>query len=256
VDNIFLRQLKDIAPLILTVHDTSLSRTKNVSSFLQTVGWRKALTYLDKFIVHTQSSREKLLQYGIDYNRILLFPHPVLPTSAGAGESAQKNADGMRTLMIFGEIKPYKGIDIALKALALISRELRNKIKLVIAGRPRIDVSKLKQLADNLGVNSQVMWRPEYIPHEDLPALLTTADILLLPYRSIDASGVLATVLAYGKPIIASRLGVFLESAEKDRYGILVNPEDPLDLAHAIENLLTDDGLYETLGAHARQADL
>jgi glycosyltransferase involved in cell wall biosynthesis len=240
-DTIFLKQLKCAAPLMLTVHDTSLSRTKNVSSFVQTIAWKRALAHFDKLIVHTQGSRDKLLEYGIDDNSILVFPIPVLPTDNAdqgpAGDIRTEANDRIQTLMIFGEMKPYKGIDIALKALALIPRELRNKIKLVIAGRPRMDVSKLKQLAEDLGIHRQVIWKPEYIVHKDLPSLLETADIFLLPYRSIDASAVLSMVLPYGKPIIASRLGIFKESVEQ-------------------EKALEDDDLYAAFCANARHAAL
>jgi glycosyltransferase involved in cell wall biosynthesis len=119
-----------------------------------------------------------------------------------------------------------------------------------------MDISKLKQLAESLGVHKHVIWRPEYIPHEELPALLATADMFLLPYRSIDASAVLSMVLPYGKPIIASRLGIFKESVEQEGYGILVNPQDPKNLAESLKMILTDDDLYAAFCVNAKQAAL
>ena len=62
-----------------------------------------------------------------------------------------------------------------------------------------------------------------------------------MPYRHIGQSGVLMTVINYGEPIVASRLGGFEEIIKDGIHGKLVTPEDPKDLALALTQILNDN---------------
>ena len=77
------------------------------------------------------------------------------------------------------------------------------------------------------------------------------ADVVVLPYRSIDQSGVLATAIALGRPVIATDVGGFGETLADTDAGLLVPPRDPAVLAATISALLLDAGLRATLGAAA-----
>jgi glycosyltransferase involved in cell wall biosynthesis len=79
------------------------------------------------------------------------------------------------------------------------------------------------------------------------------ADLVVLPYRNIEQSGVLYTALAFGRPLVLSSVGGFPEIAERAA-ARLVPPEDPGALAEALGDLLTDRAAREGLGAAAAEA--
>src|SRR6185369_149190 len=89
-------------------------------------------------------------------------------------------------------------------------------------------------------VDSQTIWRLGFVADEDIPELFRSASVVALPYRSIDQSGVLMTAVAFGKAIVASRIGGIPDVISDGVHGILVHPSDPQDLAAALRNLLTN----------------
>lgn len=78
--------------------------------------------------------------------------------------------------------------------------------------------------------------------------LFKRADIVALPYREIDQSGVLHTALAFGKPLVLSNIGGFTEGGEEHHAARLVPPADPGALADAIRELLADPAEQRRLG--------
>jgi glycosyltransferase involved in cell wall biosynthesis len=80
-----------------------------------------------------------------------------------------------------------------------------------------------------------------YVPDAELPAFFRRADLLVLPHRSVDVSGVLFAGLAVGKAMVMSAVGGFRELAEEHgAAGVLVPPDDADELGAAIGRLLAD----------------
>jgi glycosyltransferase involved in cell wall biosynthesis len=78
--------------------------------------------------------------------------------------------------------------------------------------------------------------------------------VLVLPHRSVDVSGVLFAGLAFGKAMVLSAIGGFREIGEEHGVGVLVPPEDPDELAAAINRLLADEGERRRLEERALAA--
>jgi glycosyltransferase involved in cell wall biosynthesis len=81
------------------------------------------------------------------------------------------------------------------------------------------------------------------VDEAEVAAYFAEADIIVLPYRRIDQSGVLMVALAFGKPIVASRVGGFAETLQDGVHGFLVEPGNVESLAQALTRLLSDDEL-------------
>jgi glycosyltransferase involved in cell wall biosynthesis len=103
-----------------------------------------------------------------------------------------------------------------------------------------MDAAPLRKLARDLEIEPQVAWRLNYIAEEEVAPLFRSAALVVLPYRNIDQSGVLMTAVAFGKAIIASRIGGIPDVIQDGVHGLLVNPGDPQDLAAALRDLLTN----------------
>jgi glycosyltransferase involved in cell wall biosynthesis len=99
-----------------------------------------------------------------------------------------------------------------------------------------------------------VRFVPRYVSDAELPAFFRRADLLVLPHRSVDLSGVLFAGLAFGKPMVLSDTGGFREVVEEHGAGRLVPPGDAPALAAAIGELLADPEERRRLAEHARAA--
>ena len=91
------------------------------------------------------------------------------------------------------------------------------------------------------------------MPDEQIPAFMRRADVVTLPYREIEQSGVLYTALAFGRPLVLSAVGGFPEVAELGA-ARTVPPSDPGALAEALRELIDDPDERERLGAGALAA--
>jgi len=247
-DRPFLASMARRCPLVLTVHDATASGGRGFAP-LQTLGFQGAFRHFSAFIVHNEAGRRALLDLGVDDDSIEVMPHPPLPLPASTMTVSHES--GEFVLLIFGEIKPYKGVDLAIEALARLPERHRAHTRLVVAGKAHMSLDGLRALARKLGVESRIEWIDRYLGLDELPALLASASIFLLPYREADASGVLAQVLQLGRPIIASNTGNFPELVGTAGCGEVVAPGDTGALAESICRLLDDPDLSARMGAAA-----
>lgn len=224
--------IKRLRPLVFTVHDTVPFNGQKMS-WLQRVGHDGPLRMAHRLIVHTRSGRDALLARGVPARKIAVIPHGPLrlpvPTPPQQGPR-----DPRWTCVLFGEIKPYKGLDLLIEAVARLTRQQRDALRIVVAGRPRMDLAPLQAQIAKLGLAAQFDLRPVRQSEEQMAVLFGEADCFLFPYRQIDASGVYFLVKGLGKWLIASRVGIFAEDMEAGRDGTLVPAEDVGALAQAL----------------------
>ena len=143
-------------------------------------------------------------------------------------------------ILFFGLLRPYKGIDTLLEAF----RELEGA-ELWIVGNPRMDVEPLRRLAAE--APGRVRFLTRFVEDAEIPAIFRRADVVVLPYRDAEHSGVLYTGLAFGKPLVLSAVGGFPEVAAQGA-ARLVPPEDPAALAAALTELVADRAARERAG--------
>jgi glycosyltransferase involved in cell wall biosynthesis len=149
-------------------------------------------------------------------------------------------------VLFFGLLRPYKGIETLLSAWRGVDDG-----ELWIVGRPRMSVSALRAAAP-----PGVRFVPRFVADAELPAFFRRADIVVLPYartERLDWSGVLATALAFGKPILVSDVGGLGEVAAEGA-ARLVAPDDVEALRTALVGLLGDPQAREGLARGARTA--
>ena len=143
------------------------------------------------------------------------------------------------TLLFFGLIRRYKGLDVLVSALPEIRRRVP-ETRLVVAGDPLEPIEPVLELASSLGVSDAIDWRLGFVPDSEIAPLLASAAALVLPYREIESSGVLALAFGHGRPAVVSDLGAVGDAVREFGAGRAVTPEDPAALAEACTTLLTD----------------
>jgi glycosyltransferase involved in cell wall biosynthesis len=142
--------------------------------------------------------------------------------------------DGPGPLAVLaGLIRPYKGADVLLAAWPRVRPRVADA-RLVIAGRPMMNTARLAT-----GQPGVELW-PRHLADAELAALLQRADVVALPYRSIDNSGIVFAALATGSALVLSDVGGFRELHDRHGVGELVPSGDPDALADAVAGVLAD----------------
>jgi glycosyltransferase involved in cell wall biosynthesis len=151
-----------------------------------------------------------------------------VPVAAGGTAFTRRNR-----LLFFGIVRPYKGLDVLLRALA----EAEPQVGLTVAGEIWEGKDALLGLIAELGLTDRVTLSGEYVPTSDVPALFAAADALVLPYRWATASQNALVAFQWGIPVIATRAGAIADAVRDGVNGILCAPDDAGDLARAINQL-------------------
>lgn len=234
LDAAAMRRIRRHRPLVLTVHDTTPFNGKAVSA-AQRRGFAAALAIPDRLIVHTPQGRDALVAAGLDLTRIRIVPHGPLHSAAPVKTSTTQR--GRWRIVQFGKVQDYKGVDILIEALGRLNPAVRERISVVVAGEPMMDVASLRARARDLDLpETLIEFRFRRQSDAEMEAILAEADMFIFPYRAIEASGVLFLVAGRGKWIVASDLGAFSGLIGHDgEAGTLTPPADPIALAIAIE---------------------
>ena len=228
------RLLPNVHPRVLTAHDV-LPREPKPS---QLAGQRALYERMDAVVVHSEHGAGRLRdEVGLDPAKVHVIPHGVLDSLVGA-HATPPFAKDKPVVLFFGLIRPYKGLDVLLEAW----RRARPDAELWVVGMPRMDTSFIH------GPNVRTALR--FVSNAELAGAFRAADLVVLPYREIDQSGVLFTAMAFGKPLLLTAVGGFgeIEGAE------LVPPGDPDALAAALETLLADPARLERMAGVSRAA--
>jgi glycosyltransferase involved in cell wall biosynthesis len=231
-------------PLVITAHDV-LPREPRAG---QLRAQRRLYERADAVVVHSHHGRERLVvDMELSPERVRVIPHGAfdyltrlpreraLPPELAAVEGP--------VVLFFGLLRPYKGVDVLLEAWRGIGGA-----ELWVVGMPRMPLKPLRERA-----TPGVRFVSRYVAEEEVPALFRRADLVVLPYREIDQSGVLFTALAFGKPMLLSAVGGFPEVAESGA-AELVAPGDHAALHIALQRLISDAGRRQALAAAAREA--
>jgi glycosyltransferase involved in cell wall biosynthesis len=236
LDAMAMLAIRRFCPVILTVHDTTPFNGDAVGA-LQRVGLEAVMSLASRLIVHTRSGHDALVKQRILPKKLAVVPHGPLRLRVPA-ERKTTEADARFTFVLFGELKPYKGIDLLIEAVARLPPELRRQARFVVAGRPRMDLTPARARITELGLEKTVEIRAERLSDLAMAELFAAADSFVFPYRQVDASGVYHLVKSLGRWLIASRVGVFAEDLHDGRDGVLIPPNDEVALATALADAI------------------
>jgi glycosyltransferase involved in cell wall biosynthesis len=241
------RLLPSRRPRLITAHYVLPPRP----SRRQLATARRLFGAMDAVVAHSQHGAARLRdEVDLDPARVRVIPHGAFDYLTRLPEespfpSELEGADGP-VILFFGLLRPYKGLDTLLRAFAEVQGA-----ELWIVGNPRMDVAPLRSLAT--AAPGRVRFVTRFVEDAELPAIFRRADLVVLPYRDAEHSGVLYTGLAFGKPLVLSAVGGFPEVATTGA-ARLVAPGDPAGLAVALNELIGDPTARESLASAAQEA--
>ncbi|TFV58621.1 glycosyltransferase family 1 protein [Mycobacterium sp. PS03-16] len=195
----------------------------------------------------------ELMRLGRSRNRISVVPCGVdLDLFTPDGPRAERGAARHRIVSV-GRFVPRKGFDVVIRALPAIP-----DAELVLVGGPdRAEVDadpearRLRALAEELGVSDRVVFQGA-VARADMPAMLRSADVVACTPWYEPFGIVPLEAMACGVPVVAAAVGGMLDTVVHDVTGRLVTPKRPGEVADAVNILLRDEFLRQSLGAAGR----
>jgi glycosyltransferase involved in cell wall biosynthesis len=147
-------------------------------------------------------------------------------------EKGVEIGDNDKVLLFFGFIRKYKGLDIALQAMA--DQRVRDLgIKLLVAGEFYEDAAPYLELIARLNIGPSLLLRTDFIPDSEVGRYLCAADAVIQPYRAATQSGVTPLAYHFEKPMIVSNVGGLAALVPHEKVGLVAEPE-PTAMADAI----------------------
>lgn len=144
-------------------------------------------------------------------------------------------SDDEKVLLFFGYIRKYKGLDLLIESLKIISESsTKLKFKILIAGEFYDDKETYLKLIKQLNLENSILIFDEYIPNENVKEFFIASDLVILPYRSATQSGILNLSYGFNKPVVITDVGGLSEFVVPDQTGIIANNPDPKSISEAI----------------------
>jgi glycosyltransferase involved in cell wall biosynthesis len=236
--------------IVLTAHNVNAGKRDLKDTSLNRITLRIQYQLADQIFVHTEEMRQELLvEFGVPGNKVAVIPFGInntLPkTSLTSWEAKQRFGIGRRerTILFFGNITAYKGLEHLVSAFAAFTKEEPN-CRLIIAGRSKGSDQYWRMIRQQIaqdGLQEQIIQRIEYIPDEDVEVYFKAADVIVLPYTYICQSGVLFLAYSFGLPVIASDVGSMKEDIIEGRTGFVCRPADAESIAETIRKYFESD---------------
>jgi glycosyltransferase involved in cell wall biosynthesis len=240
-------------PVAVTMHTVLSEPTQNQRRIMEAT-----CEIAERIVVMSQTARERLVdRYYVDPSRISVIAHGADPMLAVSSPLA-----GDRPLILtWGLIGPGKGLEWAIEELADLV-DMRPLPRYLISGATHPHVRRdsgesyregLKQLAAGLRLEAMIEFDDRYMSRRRLARLVRSADVVVLPYESMDqvTSGVLVEAIAASKPVIATSFPHAVELLSSGA-GALVPFGEPQSLADELRRILSDRGARSLMARRAQ----
>lgn len=200
-------------PTVFTLHDVYAPENRWQRTITpEALGLRRLGIAASSIVVHSEEERQRLAG-RVPVSKVEVVPHFVeqramLPDRAES--RASLDVSDRRVITLLGHMIKRRGHKLVIEAL----RELPDDVIALFVGAPlqgrEYMVDQFKEYAVQLGVDGRTRFMG-FVPEEELERVLAATDVALAPYRSMSASGALATLISAGRPIVTSDLPQFRE---------------------------------------------
>jgi glycosyltransferase involved in cell wall biosynthesis len=206
-----------------------------------------ALQFCDRVVCNSHAAAQRLVDQGVSRRRVVVIGNGLTPAAFAQAQPALPRVPGeLRIGMLARMNTGSKNHKLFLRAAArVVSRFPQAEFVLVGDGPLR---PELEKAAESLGLGTRAVFLGD---RKDIPAVLASLDVTVLPSDSESLSNAILESMAAGVPVVASEVGGNPELLSEGR-GLLVKPGSEEALAHALATLLGSAGLRERLGESAK----
>jgi D-inositol-3-phosphate glycosyltransferase len=230
--------------VVFTAHNVNAGRRDHNDSWLNRLSLKVQYSFSDHIFVHTDGmKRELIADFRIPEENVSVIPFGInntIPnTSLSIAEAKQQLgvSSSDKTMLFFGNIAPYKGLEYLIAAFTELLKKDRS-YRLLIVGNPKGPASYWNEIGRTI-VNSDIAGRViekiEYVPDEATELYFKAADVLILPYTRVFQSGVLFLAYSFGLPAIVADVGSLKNEIVEGKTGLVFRSQNPSDLASKVE---------------------
>ena len=242
-------------PVVLTYHNdiTGSGMARYIARLYNATSLNYILKHVDRIIITQPGYLHSSPYLKRVEHKIVIIPNGVDVEKFKPPNDANHASNVLFFLSILDEFHRYKGLDILLKALTIVKKDIPD-IKLIVGGEGELR-GEYQQMATSLGLNGTVEFHG-FIPDDRLVEYYTTSNAFVLPSISSTQEGfglVLLEALACGTPVISTDIVGVAADVKASNAGIIVSPNDPEALAEAILTLLRDAALASKMGESGRR---
>ena len=248
--------------VVFTAHNVNVRKRDGSDSLFNRFSLGIQYRLVDHIFVHSKKMKTELIaDFGISEKKVTVIHFGINNTVPNTNLSA---ADAKRllgissddkTLLCYGQIAPYKGLEYLVAAFAeLLKRD--GSYRLIIAGKPKWNQdywNQIAQLITNRGVQRRVIERIEHVPDGETELYFKAADVLVLSYTQVFQSGVIFLGYSFGLPAIVADVGSLKEEIIEGETGFVFKPQDSADLASKIDKYFKSE-LFDNL--ETRRAEI
>jgi N-acetyl-alpha-D-glucosaminyl L-malate synthase BshA len=249
-------------PLAITAHGRDVYLDPEAGAIVPRLWYvrpflRSALQRADRVIAVSQDCRRHAIQAGAPAERVAVIHNGVSgerfsPDRVAVGQIRRQLgvARSARLILFVGSLKPYKGVDVLIRAVPHVLKGEPSAIAVVVGDGP--ERKALAGLRDSLGLRNEVLFAGA-VPNARLPYYENACDVFVLPSRRESFGVAAAEAMACARPVVATNVGGLREVIDHGETGLLVEPGNPQQLAASILRILKNDPLARRLGAKARR---
>lgn len=222
--------------IVFICHNVVQHETRGIDRILTKLG----LFWGNGFIVHSREDRRNLEEI-FPGRKVVLGFHPTYgPISKGIEKTRAKKRLSLkgRTVLFFGIVRPYKGLDYLIEAMPAVLRKM--DVTLMVAGEFWEGKERTTKMIERLGIGERVLIQDTFLSNEEVNITISAADVVVLPYVSATQSGIVQNAFGLGRPVIVTDVGGLSEAVKDGVTGFVVPAKDPEALAEAIIKFFRD----------------
>jgi D-inositol-3-phosphate glycosyltransferase len=230
--------------IVFTAHNVNAGKRDLNDSWLNRLSLKIQYEWCDHIFVHTHRMKSELVaDFRISEEKVSVIPfginNTVPNTSLSCAEAKRQLGVEVsdKTLLFFGNIAPYKGLEYLVAAFAELLKK-NGTFRLLIVGSPKGSTTYWNQIQQAIlrsGVENRAIAKIEYVPDEATELYFKAADVSVLPYAHVFQSGVLFLGYSFGLPAIAADVGNLKEEIIEGETGFVFKSRDSSDLARKID---------------------
>jgi glycosyltransferase involved in cell wall biosynthesis len=228
------KKMGEFCKVIAIVHNATPHEQSKIDRILSNYFFKN----IPNFIALSKVVADEIQNKHPEKN-VIALPHPIYQHFGKKKDpSSAKNelnlASDKKYLLFFGLIRPYKGLMQLLDAMALLPEHFH----LIVAGESYEDFSEYEKKINEQQIGHRIHLHIRYIPDHEVSTFFSASDCCVLPYISATQSGIIAIARHFETPIISTNVGGLAEFIQDQEEGYLVSPNNPNELAMAIEACL------------------
>jgi len=247
-------------PMVLTVHSTEVGRAQGLhgadSFSIDGIEWWTAYEASRVVVTSHSMKREICDHFHLPWDKVDVIPNAIdvtqynTPVDTGPVRARYGVGWGEKLVLCVGRLVPQKGIEYFIRAIPIIAQRYP-EAKFVIVGEGW-SRDYLEGVAQSTGHAKRILFTG-FISDAEVIALMTSADVLVIP-SVYEPFGIVALEgMATGVPVVASQVGGLAEVIEHDRTGIFVYPRNPSSIAWGVDQILSNPSHSDWLTQNAKE---